>query len=169
MRDVGKTSIDELIRRGLELHGQGQLVQAEPLYRQALQSAPDHPDSLHLLGVLCGQMRRFEEAQKLIGRAIALYPGVAILHNSLGNVLSDQGKADKSVPCYRKAIELKPDYAEAYYNLGNAWSKQGRLAEASLPVVWQGFLAKAPEFYPDFYRREMRSSRWKMSSLGRWL
>ena len=130
MRDVGKTSIDELIRRGLELHGQGQLVQAEPLYRQALQSAPDHPDSLHLLGVLCGQMRRFEEAQKLIGRAIALYPGVAILHNSLGNVLSDQGKADKSVPCYRKAIELKPDYAEAYYNLGNAWSKQGRLAEA---------------------------------------
>ena len=127
---MGKTSIDEIIRRALEFHGQGRLAQAEPLYRQALQSAPDHPDSLHLLGVLCGQMRRFDEAEALIGRAIALYPGVAILYNSLGNVLADRGQPDKSVPCYRKAVELQPDYAEAYYNLGNAWARQGQLAEA---------------------------------------
>jgi hypothetical protein len=43
MRDVGKISIDELIRRALEFHGQGLLTQAEPLYRQALQSSPNHP------------------------------------------------------------------------------------------------------------------------------
>ena len=42
------------LQQAIELHQQGQLPQAQALYRQILQSNPAHPDALH-----CGWVCRW--------------------------------------------------------------------------------------------------------------
>ena len=40
------------LRAAIEHHRQGRLVQAARLYEVALAQVPDHPDTLHLLGLV---------------------------------------------------------------------------------------------------------------------
>ena len=47
--------IAKKLQQALALHQQGQLAQAEPLYRAILKQAPTHFDALHLLGACSGQ------------------------------------------------------------------------------------------------------------------
>ncbi|MBV9813763.1 MAG: tetratricopeptide repeat protein, partial [Acetobacteraceae bacterium] len=55
------------LRAAVEHHGKGRLDKAEELYRRALRRHPDHPDILHLLGVLAFDRGRPERALQLIG------------------------------------------------------------------------------------------------------
>ncbi|MBI3222259.1 MAG: tetratricopeptide repeat protein, partial [Nitrosomonadales bacterium] len=96
----------------------GRLPQAEAIYRQILQAAPNHPDALHLLGLIAHQVGKHEIAVELISKALVFVPNYAEAHNNLGVALNDQGKPDEAVACYRRALRLKPDYVEAHYNLG---------------------------------------------------
>ena len=46
------SSIPQAIQVALEHHQAGRLPQAEAIYRQILQTAPNHPDALHYLGAI---------------------------------------------------------------------------------------------------------------------
>ncbi|MGO8753933.1 MAG: tetratricopeptide repeat protein [Gallionellaceae bacterium] len=127
---TGAASTFTLIQAALGHHRAGRLAQAEALYRQVLQSEPDNPDALHLLGALARQAGKYAVAADFIGRAIHAKPAEPVFHNSLGLVLKDSGKLDEAVASYRRAASVKPDYAEAHYNLGNVLQLQGRLDEA---------------------------------------
>ena len=71
------TSISKAIETALEHHQAGHLRQAEAIYRQILQAEPNHPDALHLLGVIAHQAGRNEIAVELINKAIRVNPGFA--------------------------------------------------------------------------------------------
>jgi tetratricopeptide (TPR) repeat protein len=62
--------------------------------------------------------------------AVALRPGSAPAHNSLGTALAAKGRLDEAIAEHHKAIDLDPKYAPAHTNLGVALSKKGRLDEA---------------------------------------
>ena len=124
-------SDDGILRQAVARHQAGQLQQAEPLYREVLARRPDHPDALHLLGVLNGQLGRLDQAIELIRRAIALDPAVARYHCNLGKFLGDKGLPDQAVGALRTAIGLAPDYAQAPSNLGAVLSAMGRFDEAA--------------------------------------
>ena len=55
-------------------HGAGRPDTAQALYQRVLAAAPQHPDGLHLLGVLQAQRGLHEEAAASIGRAIEAQP-----------------------------------------------------------------------------------------------
>jgi len=135
-------SDDGILLRAVALHQAGQLQQAEPLYRKALACRPDHPDALHLLGVLNGQLGRLDEAIELIRRAITLSPAVARYHCNLGKFLGDKGLLDEAVATLRTAIDLAPDYAQAPSNLGAVLNAMGRFDQAA--TVCRDALAIAP-------------------------
>ncbi|HSD00423.1 MAG TPA: glycosyltransferase, partial [Casimicrobiaceae bacterium] len=59
----------QIIRRALRLQRSGDLDAAEALYRQALEAHPDHPDCLHMLGVVCLRRKRYLQGIELIERA----------------------------------------------------------------------------------------------------
>ncbi len=124
------TSISKAVQAALKHHQAGRLPEAEAIYRQILQIAPNHPDALHLFGVLCSQVGKHEIAVELIGKAISITPDCAEAHCNLGNALQAQGKVDAAVESYHKALSIKPDYAEAYGNLGIALKVQGKLDAA---------------------------------------
>ena len=64
----------QMLRQAFGLHQQGQLAQAETLYREALTIQPDNPDALHFLGVLESQRGRREAGLSLIDRAVKVNP-----------------------------------------------------------------------------------------------
>ena len=123
--------IAERLSSALNHHQSGDLEQAEILYRQVLARMPEHPDALHLYGVLAHQTGRLEEAGKCIARAIELFPQAAGFHNSLGNVRRDEGRGDEAAELYLKTLSLDPGYAEAHVNLANLRREQGRPDEAA--------------------------------------
>jgi len=132
------------LQMALDHHRAGRLREAEPLYRQILRAAPDHPDALHWLGVLAHQAGQSDAALALIDRAIAIHSSHPVYHDHRGMVLQALGKAEEAVVCHRTAIALKADYAEAHNNLGNALKTLGRLNEAAESY------RMALSFKPDF-------------------
>jgi len=121
---------DELFRRAVTLHQQGNLPEAEELYRTLLKSHPDHFELLQLTGVLNRQTGRLEEAAGLMQRSLALNPNQAHVHNNLGNCLQDLKRFAEALACYERAVALQPDYEEAWYNGGHTLQDLGRHEEA---------------------------------------
>lgn len=101
-------------------HQEGQLAEAEATYLAILNEAPDHPDALHLLGVLKTQGGDPAGGIALIRRAIRLRPDSPAFRNNLGKALAETGDRAGAIASYRLAVQLGPDYAEAHYNLGVA-------------------------------------------------
>jgi predicted O-linked N-acetylglucosamine transferase (SPINDLY family) len=127
----------------MQLHQQGRLAEAEGIYRQVLSIQPDHPDALHLLGILASQQGRRDEAVELIGRAVALKPLVSGYHGNLGNALAEAGRGDDAVAAFGKAISLDPTNFQAAYSLGTTLESLGRIDEAI--AAFQQALALKPD------------------------
>jgi len=54
--------LDEILQKGIEAYGAGQVPEAERLFDQILRSQPDHPDANHKMGKLAFGQDRLEEA-----------------------------------------------------------------------------------------------------------
>ena len=54
--------LDEILQKGIEAYGAGQVPEAERLFDQILRSQPDHPDANHKMGKLSFGEDRVEEA-----------------------------------------------------------------------------------------------------------
>lgn len=118
------------IDQALSHHQAGRLDQAQAAYLEILAHEPEHPDALHLLGVLCHQCGDHEKAKTRIEQAIRIRPHVAMYHNNLGEVLRALGRCEQAAAAYQQALSLRPDYAEAHNNLGLALEALGRFPDA---------------------------------------
>jgi tetratricopeptide (TPR) repeat protein len=76
------------------------------------------PESLLLIGMIYVNVENYDEALKLIDKAIELNPEYAKAYNYRGNVYSDIKNYDKAFEDYDKAIELNPKVEYSYYNRG---------------------------------------------------
>ena len=124
------TDTAETLKTAVQHHQAGRLQEAEQLYQLVLETQPDHPVALHLLGIAAHQTGRDQEALELISKAIGQNGQIPQMYNSLGVVLKSLGKSQEAIAAYQQAISLKPDYAEAYSNMASALQLQGRYAEA---------------------------------------
>jgi tetratricopeptide (TPR) repeat protein len=102
----------------LEHHQRGSLNQAARHYQSILAGHPDHPDALHLLGVLAHQLGNHTRAVELIGRAVALRPANSIFHGNLAEAYRALGQLDQAEQHCRTALRLTPENANVQNNLG---------------------------------------------------
>ncbi|MEA2711096.1 MAG: hypothetical protein QOF78_3697 [Phycisphaerales bacterium] len=123
-------SIPEAIDLAVQYQQSGRLEEARRIYLQVLQLHPQHPEALHLLGLIEHRVGRNREAIELISRAIALLPQAAHFHANLGTVLRDQKELDRAETALREAIRLEPANAPAHYNLALVLLDGGRAPEA---------------------------------------
>jgi tetratricopeptide (TPR) repeat protein len=63
-------------------HQAGRLSDAEAIYRQILQTSPDHLGALHLLGALACQVGQWTAALELINKALRINPTLAEAYNN---------------------------------------------------------------------------------------
>lgn len=127
---VVSPDVETLLAVALGHHNAGQLAAAEDAYRRILAVDPDHPRTLHFLGVLMHQLDRSEAAVELIAHAIDRDGRVPEFHYNLGIALESLKRLDAAAAHYSKAISLKPDYAKAYLNLANVLLGQNKLGDA---------------------------------------
>src|SRR5580693_9495286 len=109
--------IGEILAHGLEHHQSGNFAEAETCYREILRLEPNHPEALHLLGVVAQQNGDCVEAERLIRAAIVRNPLVADYHNNLGNTYRLTGDLARAVCSYRQALALDSDHVEALHSL----------------------------------------------------
>lgn len=136
-------SIDTKFQKALDCHAQGQIAEAEVIYKEILQAEPRHFHALHLLGVAAGQLGRAQEAVDLISRAIEIDPGDPATHSNRGNALRDLQRYDEALASYDRAIALEPDAVETIGNRGLVLQQLGRYSEALLSFE------RAVELQPD--------------------
>ncbi len=124
-------TVAEAIALGTRHHQAGHVAEAERIYRQVLAVEPNHPDALHLLGVLALQGRQFDTAVQLIGAAIRVEPMQAAYHANLGEAHRHLGKVRDAIACYRQAVKVQPDLAPAHFSLGMLLHIDGQFSEAT--------------------------------------
>ncbi len=123
-------NLQPILQQATALHQAGRLAEAQSLYRQILASNPNHPDALHLLGVLAHQTGQPVPAETLIRRALTLQPQAAAYHNSLGHVLRALNRPADAEAAYRTALRLQPNTPDFHHHIGLAQKDQGRTADA---------------------------------------
>jgi tetratricopeptide (TPR) repeat protein len=121
---------NDLLKRALQYHRAGHLVEAQQIYRDILTVDPNHEDSLHLLGMMAFHAGDPQKAIVMVQAAIAINPTTAAYHSNLGTIFHSQNKLEEAACCYQNALALKPDLAEAHYNLGNVFHAQDKLEDA---------------------------------------
>src|SRR3546814_19578075 len=97
-------SVATRLQSALDAHDRGDLDAARKGYEAVLHRVVDHPDALHLLGVIADQQGRHEEAVGLINRAIARAPGTAVYLGNLGNALLSLKRDIEAEAAYRRAM-----------------------------------------------------------------
>lgn len=105
-------------------------------------------------GLTAARDRDFEEANRLLTKALDLDPADADAWNGLGVVLIRQGEITRGVGALRRALRAQPSHAEAHRNLAVALDGQGRCREAALH--YRSFLSQidgSNSYYQDVTRR----------------
>jgi tetratricopeptide (TPR) repeat protein len=125
------STVDETLTEARRLHQAGSLGEAELLYGEIVRAQPEHGEALYLLGVICGQQRRFEEALGHFRKALSQRPNDANVVYHLGLTCQNCGLHEEAAEHFRRTLQLRPDLAGAHFSLGNTHLHFGRLDEAS--------------------------------------
>ncbi|SEK62501.1 tetratricopeptide repeat protein [Pacificibacter marinus] len=144
----------QLNNLAIVLKAQGQLGEAETLFREAIAIAEktlgvEHPAYAARLNNLAGvlkEQRQFGEAETLYRKALAIdaktigvdHPDYATHLNNLARVLEVQGQFGEAETLYREALAIEektiglahPDYARSLNNLGGVLFAQGLYEDA---------------------------------------
>ena len=132
--------------RGIALERSHQWPRAEADFKHALQLEPDQPDVLNYLAyswVDQGLKQHYDEATKMLERAVALRPNNAAIVDSLGWVLFRTGHYKEAVTTLEHAVELDPEDPVLLNHLGDAYWQVGRESEARFQ--WRRALHNGPE------------------------
>jgi tetratricopeptide (TPR) repeat protein len=113
-----------------EQYRAGDLDRAETLYREVLKKVPQHPETLHWLGVIAGIRGRHQDAVRLISRSIVISAVRPDAHFDLGYALQQLGRVAEAEAAFCNALTLRPDYPAALATLGSMLLAGGRVEEA---------------------------------------
>lgn len=123
-------SYDILFQQALSAHQQGRFDEAENIYRQILETAPEHPDVLNLLGLIAQAKGVHNQAVELFYRAIKKAPKHAPFYFNLGISLSALGKNIEALDNLQKAAEFEENVKEIYNQQGLILHTLHRIPEA---------------------------------------
>ncbi|OGA04620.1 MAG: hypothetical protein A3I00_04715 [Betaproteobacteria bacterium RIFCSPLOWO2_02_FULL_64_12] len=137
-------AIPQAVQIAFELLEAGNLQKAQTILLQILEVEPDHPDALHLLGIIGLQAGDFERAREAIAKAVDLEPSNPYFLNSLGNACLKLNRDVDAESCFRRSVALAPEYFEAHNNLATALKRLGGLEEAERSC--RGALALQPDY-----------------------
>jgi protein O-mannosyl-transferase len=108
----------------------------ETLWRHTLAVTIDNDVALTNLGTSLMERGQLDEALSYFQTALAVRSrsehrhyslSLALIHDSVGNVLARKSRLDEAIVHLRQATEIRPDYPNAHYNLGTALFQKGDL------------------------------------------
>jgi len=104
----------EDIQKAEQLSNDGDVRQAEDIYRNILKRDPNHVEAARLLAKIASDNKRFTDAEVFLRHAVAITPDYTRLWVDLANVLRELHKRDEALECAEKVLQLAPDLAESH-------------------------------------------------------
>jgi Flp pilus assembly protein TadD len=103
----------------------GELEAAEKQLWEIVTGEPENAPAINLLGKIRTQQKRFQEAEALFKRVLAITPEYAAAHRNLGELYLLLGRRDEAKAAYLKAHELDPRDTETTLALGTVYGETG--------------------------------------------
>ena len=128
--DVSHGALLATLRQATDLLARRETATAEALLAQALETSPNQPDLIQLLGNACVQAGKLGDAEILYRRSLALEPKQADVATNLGHVLRIQRRHLEAIEVFRAAIAIKSDHVDAYQGLAITFQHLGQPEEA---------------------------------------
>ena len=122
--------VPRTLHQALELHHQGRIAEAEPLYSAVLAVRPDHFDALQMLGVIKLARGELSTALHLVSAAMQVRPTSPQVLLNHGLVLNALNRHEEALASFDQALKHKGRYAEALNNRGSVLIALGRSDEA---------------------------------------
>lgn len=104
----------------------GQIDDAIAALQASAAAAPDYRDPHYNLVRLYTGRLRLDQANAVLMPQLARFPDDPELHNLLGIVLAESGRAEQAVESYSRAIQLDARRAQYHNNLGVAYARLGQ-------------------------------------------
>ena len=120
----------QALKRAMALHRQGQLEQAESLYRQLGSEDPRHPGAAHMLGLVLLQQGKAAQAVEHLQRAMALGAEPREVLGHLGDALKATGQAIEALQAYQAKLQKMPGDVDTLFQCGLALHALQRYEEA---------------------------------------
>jgi tetratricopeptide (TPR) repeat protein len=123
---------------------EGRVDDSVQCFQQALRLNPHHLLTLDNLGNAYRLQKRWDEARKVLERAVEVAPQDPEANYSLGMVFAQTGDNGRAYEHLRRALEARPVYPEALNNLGVLYLVTQRRGEAV--ASFQQCIRVAPGF-----------------------
>lgn len=118
------------LQRAVALHRQGQLEQAESIYRRLAEHDARHFGVAHMLGLALLQQGKAAAAVEQLQRASSLDPGSAEALGHLGDALKATGQPEAALQAYQAKLRQRPDDLETLFPCGLVLHSLHRYQEA---------------------------------------
>ena len=99
------------------LSRQKQFPFALDAYRHVLALEPEHPVAWNGIGLVLGELRKFEEARSAFARSIQASPDFAEAHYNMSFMLSNLGDFEGALRETKRALELDSFYVGQRFEL----------------------------------------------------
>lgn len=130
LASVDGRDLPKLLRSAQACYQSDRYEEARGLCQRLLDHSAEHPDGLHLMGLICHAANAFGQAAGFIEKAIRQRPDNAFYHNHLGSIYAALRRRPQAAACFRRALELKPDFVDAMVNLSSALRAAGDFTAA---------------------------------------
>jgi predicted O-linked N-acetylglucosamine transferase (SPINDLY family) len=126
------TDLEALRREASRLQTTGQFPAAEQVYRAILQHNSHLGSVWHELGVVCVQMKQYENALDAFAKAVELDQSNALYWYNLGVVYEAVEHIPNAASAYQRAIALDAQFLNAHHKLGQLVLTHGDPHQAEL-------------------------------------
>jgi len=131
-RPLADPAVPALMQQAVAHLDAGRLAPAESYCQQVLGRAPNHPDALHVLGLIARHRGHHEQAAGFIAQAIQSAPQPnPVMYFNRAVSLQALGRLEEAAVDYRRAVAIKPSLAPVHSNLAQVYLALGRLEEAA--------------------------------------
>jgi len=120
----------DMVEEARKLFDLGRFADAEKLYQQIVEAAPDNYFALSNLGVTQIQSRKLSAAEVALRKAVTINPQDSFAATNLGIVYCKQGRFDDAIAALREAIAADENDHVAHNYLGVALGEKGLKSEA---------------------------------------
>ena len=126
---------DELIRRGIDMHGKEQYEEALKYYYKVDMADTNYLLMLYEAGLTYYQMQNYEKAISYFEKVMNKQPHFGFfVYTALGSSYDDMGFAEKAVKIFKKGLEKYPHNHLLHYNLGLTYYRMNK-HEKSLDYI----------------------------------
>ena len=119
-----------LLQQAFQLYQAGRADQAAALCHRVLQTQPQQPDALHVLGNVAKDQGNFQQALQYFRQGLQVAPAHTHLLNSAGLLFRTMGHMHEARQCFERSIEIDPNYFQGRYNLANLCRAEGDVERA---------------------------------------